>query len=93
MGGAIGSLLHTLLGRYPLQEALIDLDGTLDGTLEERVIALLKSNSEITQNELARSINVSVRSIKRVMKELLDNGKIVRIGGKRYGYWHLEDEK
>ena len=80
-----------------LQEALIDLDGTLggtlDGTLEERVIALLKSNPEITQNELARSINVSVRSIKRVMKELLDNGKIVRIGGKRYGYWHLEDEK
>ena len=81
-----------------LQSALIDqpnaskdqLD-TLGDTLENKILALLKDNPGITQRELAKSVKVSVPSIKRTMKILSDNGKITRIGGKRYGHWQIND--
>ena len=47
----------------------------------------------MTQGEIAEATKVSVPSIKRTMKILSDNGKIVRIGGKRYGHWKVNEDK
>ena len=79
-----------------LESALIDqpkvpkdqLD-TLGDTLADSIITLIKGNPQITQSELADATKVSVPSIKRTMKILSDNGRIVRKGGKRYGYWEV----
>ncbi len=79
-----------------LESALIDqpkvpkdqLD-TLGDTLADSIITLIKGNPQITQSELADVTKVSVPSIKRTMKILSDNGRIVRKGGKRYGYWEV----
>ena len=60
-------------------------------TLADSIIVLIKDNPRITQSELADATKVSVPSIKRTMKILSDNGRIVRKGGKRYGYWEIND--
>lgn len=55
-------------------------------TLPDSIIMLLKTNPQMTQNEIAEATKVLVPSIKRTMKILTNNGKIVRKGGKRYGH-------
>ena len=79
-----------------LESALIDQSkvpkdqpDTLGDTLADSIITRIKGNPQITQSELADATKVSVPSIKRTMKILSDNGKIVRKGGKRYGYWEV----
>ena len=83
-----------------LEKALIDQPkapkdqaDTLADTLPDSIITLLKSNPQMTQGEIAEATKVSVPSIKRTMKILSDNGKIVRIGGKRYGHWEVNEDK
>lgn len=80
-----------------LESALIDQTkvpkdqpDTLGDTLADRIIALLKEDPSMTQDTLAEKSKVSVPSIKRTMKILSDSGRIVRKGGKRYGYWEVK---
>ena len=79
-----------------LESALIDQPkvpkdqaDTLDDTLADKIIALLEEEPSMTQEVLAERAKVSVPSIKRTMKILTDNGRIVRKGGKRYGHWEI----
>ena len=85
-----------------LESALIDnpkvpkdqsdtLDDTLDDTLANKIIAILKSNPQVTQGEVADKVKVSVPTVKRTMKMLSDSGRIVRKGGRRYGYWDVNE--
>jgi ATP-dependent DNA helicase RecG len=84
-----------------LQSALIDqpkapkyqgdtLDDTLGDTLDDKIVACLTLNPAFTQEELAEATKVSVASVKRTMKILSDSGRIVRVGGKRYGHWEVK---
>lgn len=80
-----------------LKSALIDQSkvpkdhaDTLDDTLADKIIALLKEDPSMKQEILAKKAKVSIASIKRTMKILSDTKKIVRKGGKRYGYWELK---
>ena len=79
-----------------LKSALIDQPivpkyqpDTLGDTLADSIIMLINGNPKMTQDELADATKVSVPSIKRTMKILSDNGRIVRKGGKRYGHWEI----
>ncbi|MBD5537622.1 MAG: winged helix-turn-helix transcriptional regulator [Lachnospiraceae bacterium] len=67
--------------------------GTLEDTLERRIVNILKNNSTITQSALSEELNLSIRSLKRIMKRLTENGEIVRKGGKRYGHWEICERK
>lgn len=58
-------------------------------TLPDSIIILIKSYPQITQGEIAEATKASVSSIKCTMKILLDSGKIIRKGGKWYGYWEV----
>lgn len=60
---------------------------TLSETLDKKILALIERKPTITQNEIAIFFGVSVPTIKRTMKKLLESGHIVRKGGRRYGYW------
>lgn len=62
-------------------------------TLPDSIIMLLKTNPQMTQNEIAEATKVLVPSIKRTMKILTNNGKIVRKGGKQYGHWEVNEDK
>ena len=54
---------------------------------EDKVLMLIKTNPNVTAEELSTKVGVSVRTIKNVLKVLTDRKKIKRLDGKRYGYW------
>lgn len=43
----------------------------------------------VTQSELKNRLQISLTSVKRVMKALQENGKIERMGSSRKGYWKI----
>lgn len=47
---------------------------------------ILSENPSIT----AKQMNISPRKVSRLIKELKENGKIVRIGSDRKGYWKIK---
>lgn len=63
---------------------------TLDDLLDEKILALLEKRPAITQDAIAVYLGVSVPTIKRTMKKLLESGHIVRKGGRRYGHWEIK---
>ena len=84
-----------------LESALIDqpktpkrqndvLDGVLDDVLADRIIKALKEAPQITQKELVSMLDVPYRTLQRKMDELKVEGRIMRKGGKRFGYWEIK---
>lgn len=51
----------------------------------EHLLLLLKENPSLTQAELSEMMNKSRRAVQMLMKELLDEGVIERIGSKKTG--------
>ena len=83
-----------------LESALIDqpkapkrqndvLDGVLDDVLADRIIKALKEAPQITQKELVSMLDVPYRTLQRKMDDLKAEGRIIRRGGKRFGYWEI----
>lgn len=57
-------------------------------TLEEQaIINILKVNFAITQEEIAKQINKSLRTVKTYMAEMQEKGLIERKNGKKNGEW------
>lgn len=66
------------------------IDGTINVTIDEiTVFKLLRENSTITQKQIAKKINKSERTVKRIIEELKKRGCIVREGGSRFGSWKI----
>ncbi|MCM1117999.1 MAG: putative DNA binding domain-containing protein [bacterium] len=61
----------------------------LGDVLEGRILIELKRDKELNQKELAEILQTSVSSVQRAMNRLKDCGRIVRRGGKRFGYWEI----
>ncbi len=61
--------------------------GTLNGTLEERILSVIRKSPHITQVEIAAEIECSERKVKRLMKTMIDKGMIERVGGRKMGQW------
>lgn len=62
-------------------------------TRESRIIAMIKDNPNITIDEIANNLNVSVRTVKNIMAALQNNGSIIRKNGKRFGNWEVATNK
>ena len=57
-------------------------------TLEEQaIINIIKNNPLVKQDEIAKQINKSIRTVKTRMVEMQDKGLIARKNGKRNGEW------
>lgn len=57
--------------------------------MEIKVIKAILFSPRIKQKELAEQVGTSVSTIKRTIKKLVKEGKIVRVNGKRDGYWKV----
>ena len=55
-----------------------------------KVMEILSENPSITAKQMAKQMNISPRKVSRLIKELKENGKIVRIGSDRKGYWKIK---
>lgn len=62
----------------------IDLNKT-----EKEVLRLLKENPRITRDEIAEVINKTVRTIQRILNNLVENNIVTRIGSKKAGEWKI----
>lgn len=70
------------------QSAIQEVSKCNDCTLEEQaIINIIKANSSIKQEEIAKVINKSLRTVKTRMIEMQEKGLIVRKNGKRNGEW------
>ena len=63
-------------------------NGTLGCTLEElAILKILKENGMAKQEDIAKQIGKSLRTVKRIMAGLTENDVIARENGKRNGVW------
>ncbi|MBO5528317.1 MAG: HTH domain-containing protein [Bacilli bacterium] len=51
---------------------------------------MLKNNPSTKTEELAKELGVSLRTIKSVIATLVKEGKLERVGGKKYGHWGVK---
>ena len=68
------------------------LNEVLDSGRTEMEIKAIKAilfSPRIKQKELAEQVGTSVSTIQRTIKKLVKEGKIVRVNGKRDGYWKV----
>ena len=65
-------------------------DVGLEVGLAEKIIDLILDDSEIKMSEMAEKLAVTTRTIEREMKKLRESGRVVRVGGKRYGHWEVK---
>lgn len=54
--------------------------------LAAKIIYVLNENPKVTQKELGISLGVSIITIKREIKKLVEREKLSRIGSSRSGY-------
>ena len=59
--------------------------------LEKKLMRVLKDNPHITQGDIVKMLDTSRATVQRMTKTLVEQGKIERIGGKRYGYWEIHE--
>jgi ATP-dependent DNA helicase RecG len=57
---------------------------------QKRIINLLENNPKMTQNDLAKELNLGRTSITSNIKKLKENEIIERVGTDRNGYWKIK---
>ena len=92
----IDNILAELLNQMTnstTDDAILDADGANHGAdnMESRLLSGLKQNPYITQTDLAKELSLSRRTVQRIMKELMNDGKIKRVGSTRTGHWEIND--
>lgn len=61
----------------------------LDVGLERTVIDEIRARPKIRMSEIALKFQVTKRTVERVFSKLTQQGRIVRVGGKRFGHWEV----
>lgn len=61
-----------------------------DTALKIKIVEYLQNQPAATQKELQEAFNETRTHIQKNMKELVNEGKIERKGGKRFGYWEIK---
>ena len=56
---------------------------------QNKIYELISNNRYITQNEIVELLGISIRTVKRNFKELIDNNIIERVGSNKKGYWEI----
>lgn len=62
---------------------------TLDDTLADQIIDIIKSNPTITIDQMTEQVGISRRTMTRCIEILKNTRQIERVGGKRYGHWRV----
>ena len=60
-------------------------------TKETRIISMIANNPKIKTEEMAIELGVSLRTVKSLIATLVKNNRIKRLGGKKLGYWEIQE--
>lgn len=63
----------------------------LDVGLEKKILTIMEEDSSVTMGDISDKLNVTKRTVERIVKKLREQGKIERVGGKRYGHWVIHE--
>lgn len=55
-----------------------------------RILEFVTLQSDISLSEIADQLGVSYRTVQRSMADLKKKGVVVRIGGRKNGYWEIK---
>lgn len=75
--------------RNALKEISETNSGTNASTNEEKIIALLKQDGSMSANMLSVSVGITGRQAQRILAKLKDEGRILRHGANKNGYWEV----
>ncbi len=62
---------------------------TICNDKEERIVKQIAQNAQITQTELSLQTGIPLRTVKEIMKNMQQKGKIERKGSKKTGKWEI----
>lgn len=60
-----------------------------DGGTKEAVLKLVSANNKASAVTIAKTISVAQRTVERYIKELREEGRLIRHGSARGGYWEV----
>lgn len=58
---------------------------------QQKIIEMILTNPKVTQAAMAKELDVTVRAIKKSIKELSDRGILKHAGSSRNGYWEVHE--
>ena len=73
----------------------IQFTDTINDTVKsenDTVFSLIKQNNKITATQISESLNISLSTVKRRIKELKELKIIERIGSDKTGYWKIYEK-
>ena len=76
-----------------IKETLLQLQSDVGESVGDNVgeiLSLLKGKPTISAKDIASKIGLSSRQVERIIKRLREEGKIVRVGSARSGYWKVK---
>ena len=56
---------------------------------DQKILALIKDNNNITIKELCEIISMSESGVKKVIKKLKVEDKLIRVGSLKSGHWEV----
>jgi predicted HTH transcriptional regulator len=59
----------------------------------EKIMEMMRERPEITQSELAESLQISVKAVEKQVKNLREQGLIHRVGPDKGGHWEVIEDK
>ena len=60
---------------------------------QEKIIKMILNNPKITQITMAEQLEITLRAVKKSIKELNEKGILKRIGSARGGYWEVDEKE
>lgn len=54
---------------------------------QQRIIEMILDNPKVTQKEMAEELNITIRAVKKSIKEMQEKNILERIGGARQQYY------
>ena len=85
----------TIFIEFMLEMILKVIDDTQKSDLksnlksDQKVLLLIKENQKITIKELCEFMSMSESGVKKVIKKLKDENKLVRVGSLKAGHWEI----
>ena len=65
--------------------------GALEDEMVLKVIEIIRNQPDISQESIGNQLGISRRIVQKYINILKKSERIVRIGGKRYGHWQIND--
>ena len=62
---------------------------SIETDAETKLIALIRKDARITQEQMSKKTGLSLRKIKHMTVEMQKQGKIIRVGNARFGKWKV----